>query len=43
MVFKLLCAAPKTWWRLKGINQLPKVFAGVRFQEVIEVPENHAA
>ena len=26
MVFKLLCAAPKTWWRLKGINQLPKVF-----------------
>ena len=46
MVFKLLCAASKTWRRLKGTNQLPKVIAGVRFQdgiEVIEVPANHAA
>jgi transposase-like protein len=46
MVFKLLCAASKTWRRLKGTNQLPKVIAGVRFKdgiEVIEVPENHAA
>jgi hypothetical protein len=35
-----------TWRRLKGTNQLPKVIAGVRFKdgiEVIEVPENHAA
>jgi hypothetical protein len=32
--------------RLKGTNQLPKVIAGVRFEngiEVIEVPANHAA
>src|SRR6266487_829906 len=46
MVFKLLCAASKTWRRLKGTNQLPKVIGGVRFQdgiEVIEVPANHAA
>jgi len=44
-VFKLLCAASKTW-RLKGTNQLPKVIAGIRFEngiEVIEVPANHAA
>ena len=32
MVFKLLCAASKTWRRLKGTNQLPKVIAGVRFE-----------
>jgi len=46
MVFKLLCAASKTWRRLKGTNQLPKVIAGVRFRdgiEVIEGPVNHAA
>ena len=33
MVFKLLCAASKTWRRLKGTNQLPKVIAGVRFRK----------
>src|SRR4029079_1663842 len=46
MVFKLLGAASKTWRRLKGTNQLPKVIAGVRFEngiEVIDVPANHAA
>jgi hypothetical protein len=46
MVFKLLCAASKTWRRLKGTNQLPKVIAGVRFEngiEVIDVPANHTA
>ena len=46
MVFKLLCAASKTWRRLKGTNHLPKVIAGVRFRdgiEVIQVPANHAA
>jgi len=46
MVFKLLCAASKTWRRLKSTNQLPKVIAGVRFEngiEVIQVPANHAA
>ena len=46
MVFKLLCAAAKTWRRLRGTNQLPKVVAGVKFEngiEVIELPANHAA
>jgi transposase-like protein len=46
MVFKLIIAASKTWRRLKGTNQLPKVIAGVKFKdgiEVIESPANHAA
>ena len=46
MVFKLVIATSKTWRRLKGTNQLPKVIAGVRFKdgiEVIETPANHAA
>ena len=46
MVFKLVIAASKTWRRLKGTNQLPKVIAGVRFNdgiEVIHMPANHAA
>ena len=46
MVFKLIIAASKTWRRLKGTNQLPKVIAGVKFKdgiEVIEAPANHAA
>jgi len=36
MVFKLVMAAAKTWRRLKGENQLPKIIAGVRFQNGIE-------
>jgi putative transposase len=46
MVFKLVMAAAKGWRRLKGENQLPKVLAGVTFQdgsEVITNPANHAA
>ena len=46
MVFKLVTAAAKTWRRLKGENQLPKVVQGIRFQngiEVIEMPAHHAA
>jgi len=46
MVFKLIIAASKTWRRLNGTNQLPKVIGAVRFQdgiEVIEVPANRAA
>jgi putative transposase len=46
MVFKLVTAAAKTWRRLKGENQLPKVVQGVRFQngiEVIEMPAHNAA
>jgi putative transposase len=46
MVFKLIMAAAKGWRRLKGETQLPKVVAGVTFQdgtEVIVRPANHAA
>jgi putative transposase len=46
MVFKLVMAASKTWRRLMGENQLPKVIAGVRFQdgiEVIPMPAHSAA
>ena len=39
MVFKLVMAAAKSWRRLKGQNQLPKLLAGVRFQDGIEVIE----
>ena len=46
MVFKLVMAAAKSWRRLMGENQLPKVIAGVRFKdgsEVIPMPTNSAA
>jgi len=46
MVFKLVMAAAKTWRRLKGENQLPKVVAGVTFRngvEIINTPEQNAA
>jgi len=39
MVFKLVMAAAKTWRRLNGQNQLPKLIAGARFQDGIEVIE----
>ena len=37
MVFKLVMAAARTWRRLKGENQLPKVVRGVRFENGTEV------
>ena len=37
MVFKLVMAASKTWRRLKGQNQLPKVISGVKFKDGSEV------
>ena len=46
MVFKLVMAASKTWRRLKGENQLPKVVAGATFRdgtEIIEGPSSRAA
>jgi len=33
MVFKLVMAASKSWRRLKGENQLPKVIAGIKFTD----------
>ncbi|HEX8568527.1 MAG TPA: IS256 family transposase [Caulobacteraceae bacterium] len=46
MVFKLVMAAARSWRRLKGENQLPKVIQGVTFRngvEVINAPEKTAA
>ena len=46
MVFKLVMAAAKTWRRLNGENQLPKVVQGVTFRngvEVINTPAQNAA
>jgi putative transposase len=37
MVFKLVIAAAKSWRRLQGQNQLPKVVSGVTFRDGIEV------
>jgi putative transposase len=37
MVFKIVEAAQKTWRRLDGHNQLPKVVRGVRFADGLEV------
>ena len=37
MVFKLVMAASKTWRRLKGQNQLPKIVNGIKFKDGIEV------
>ena len=38
MVFKLVMAAAKTWRRLKGENQLPKVVDGVTFKTASRLP-----
>ena len=46
MVFKLAIAAARTWRRLKGENQLPKVVQGVTFRDgvaVINTPAQNAA
>ena len=42
MVFKLVMAAAKTWRRLKGENQLPKVIRGVTFRDGVEVTDTPA-
>ena len=36
MVFKLVMAASRTWRRLQGQNQLPKVVNGIKFKDGIE-------
>ena len=46
MVFKLVMAAAKTWRKLKGETQLPKVIQGVTFKNGVEVsntPSQNAA
>ena len=42
MVFKLAMAAAKTWRRLKGETQLPKVVQGVRFRNGVEITNTPA-
>jgi len=43
MVFKLVDAAQKSWRRLDGHNQLPKLIQAVRFTDGIEVAANPAS
>jgi putative transposase len=42
MIFKLAEAAERSWRRLDGHNQLPKVILGVKFTDGIEVVRPHA-
>ena len=37
MVFKLVMAASKSWRRLQGQNQLPKIVDGVKFRDGIKI------
>ena len=46
MVFKLVMSAAKTWRRLKGENQLPRVVDGVKFTDGVAdslTPDHRAA
>jgi putative transposase len=45
MVYKLTDAAQKSWRRLDGPNQLPKLIQGVKFTDGVEVisPQTQAA
>jgi putative transposase len=42
MIFKLAEAAEKSWRRLDGHNQLPKVILGIKFTDGIEVVRSQA-
>ena len=42
MIFKLAEAAEKSWRRLDGHNQLPKLILGVKFTDGIEVVRSQA-
>jgi transposase-like protein len=42
MIFKLAGAAEKSWRRLDGHSQLPKVTRGVKFADGIEVARREA-
>ena len=43
MVFKTIQAAQKSWRKLDGQNQLPKVIEGIKFIDGIETFRDHAA
>ena len=42
MIFKLAEAAERSWRRLDGHNQLPKVVVGVKFADGLEVVRSQA-
>jgi putative transposase len=42
MIFKLAEAAEKSWRRLNGHNQLPKIILGIKFTDRIEVVRSQA-
>ena len=42
MIFKLAEAAERSWRRLDGPNQLPKLILGVKFTDGIEVARSKA-
>jgi putative transposase len=42
MIFKLAEAAEKSWRRLDGHNQLPKLILGIKFADGIEVVKSQA-
>jgi len=41
MVFKVIKEAEKTWLRLRGKNQLPKLITGVKFNDGVEQQNHH--
>src|SRR5262249_4649307 len=42
MIFKLAEAAEKSWRRLSGHNQLPKIILGIKFTAAIEFGRSQA-
>ena len=42
MIFKLAEAAERSWRRLNGHNQLPKIVLGIKFSDGIEVVRSQA-
>jgi putative transposase len=42
MIFKLAQAVEKSWHRLRGHDQLPKVILGLKFNNKIEVVKSQA-
>jgi hypothetical protein len=42
ILFKLAEAAEKSWHRLNGHNQLPKIILGIKFSDGIEIVRSQA-
>jgi len=42
MIFKLAEAGERSWRRLNGHNQLPKIILGIKFSDGIEVVRSQA-